>query len=103
MTNWKKPGTAIAATAWVAVCAYLYFAWPSLAALLEILALPGVEPFTLLPRAAFIVVGLLAMLGLILKDRCLRAPLALVVDAVIGAPALLVIAFLLHPFMVPIE
>ncbi|MGH7338279.1 MAG: hypothetical protein ACREI7_11910, partial [Myxococcota bacterium] len=88
-TRWKKPGTAIAAAAWVAVCAYLYLAWPSLAALLETLVPPGGEPLVRIPRAAFPVLALIAVFGLVLKDRWFRAPLALVVDAVVGAPALL--------------
>ena len=102
-TRWKRPGTALATTAWVAVCAYLYFAWPSLSALLETLTPPGGEPLVRVPRVAFPALGLLAALGLILKDRCLRSPVALVIDAVVGAPALIAIAMLLHPFFVPVE
>ncbi len=59
--------------------------------------LPGV------PRSAFLALGALALLGLTIKDRWLRAPLALVVDAVIGAPAFAVIAFLLQPFLIPVD
>ncbi len=105
ISKWKKPGTAIAAIAWIAVCAYLYVAWPSLTALLQTLDPPsaGVRWLIHLPRVAFLALGLLAVLGLTLKDRWLRAPLALVIDAVIGAPAFLVIGLLLHPFLVPIE
>ena len=56
-----------------------------------------------LPRVAFLALGLLAVFGLALKDRWLRAPLALVVDAVVGAPAFAVLALLLHPFFVPVD
>jgi hypothetical protein len=104
-TRWKKPGTAIAAIAWVAVCAYLYLAWPSLAALLETFRSPSpaVRWLIALPRGAFLALGLLAVLGLALKDRWLRAPLALAVDAVVAAPAFAVIAFLLEPFLDGVE
>jgi hypothetical protein len=97
--------TAIAAGAWISVCAYLYFAWPSLAALLEVLGSlpPSVRWLSRLPRAAFIAVALFAMLVLAVKDRWLRGPLALVVDAAIAAPALAAIALLLEPFLVPVE
>jgi hypothetical protein len=71
-TNWKRPGTALAAAAWIAVCAYLYLAWPSLAALLETLAPPGADPIVRIPRVAFPASGLLAVLGLVAKDRCCR-------------------------------
>jgi hypothetical protein len=100
----KKPGTAIAATAWLVVSAYLYFALPSLAALVDTLgSVPSaVSRLIHLPRVAFLALGLLAACGLTLKDRWLRAPLALVIDAVIGAPALLVIILLLYPFVVPV-
>ena len=47
--------------------------------------------------------GLLAVAGLVLKDRCLRSPAALVVDAVVAAPALAAIALLLEPFLIPVE
>lgn len=101
----KKPGTAIAATAWIAVCAYLYVAWPSLTALMETVgSIPSSVAWLIhFPRVAFVALGLLATVGLTLKDRWLHAPLALAIDAVIGAPALLVIVLLLHPFLVPIE
>ena len=102
-TRWKKPGTAITGAAWVVVCAYLYFAWPSLAALLETLAPPGAGPALDVPRAAFPAIAVVATLGLALKDRWLRAPFALAVDAVVAAPALAAIAFLIEPFLVPVE
>jgi hypothetical protein len=104
-TRWKKPGTAIAAIAWIAVCAYLYLAWPSLAALLETIrsTSPAVRWLIALPRVAFLAFGLLAVLGLALKDRWLRARFALAVDAVVAAPALAAIAFLIEPFLVPVE
>jgi hypothetical protein len=104
-TRWKKPGTAIAAIAWIAVCAYLYLAWPSLAALLETLrsTSSGVRWLIALPRVAFLALGLLAVLGLALKDRWLRGPFALAVDAVVAAPAFIAIAVLLHPFLVPVQ
>jgi hypothetical protein len=104
-TRCKQTGTAITAAAWIAVCAYLYVAWPSLAALLETLESPSVKVHWLihLPRVVFPALGWLAVIGLTIKDRWLRAPLALVVDAVVGAPALLVLALLLHPFLVPVE
>jgi hypothetical protein len=94
-------GTALAAAAWIAVCAYLYFAWPSLAALLETLGPPsaGVRWLIAVPRIAFPAVGGVAVLGLALKDRWLRTPLALVVDAVVAAPALAALALLLEPFL----
>jgi hypothetical protein len=97
-TNWKRPGTTVAAAAWVAVCAYLYLAWPSLVALLGTLVPPGAEPLIRIPRVVFPALGLLTVLGLVAKDRCLRSPMALVVDAVVGAPAFAVLALLLHPF-----
>lgn len=101
----KKPGTAIAATAWLVVSAYLYLVLPSLAALVDMLdSIPSaVDRLIHLPRVAFLALGLLAVFVLTLKDRWLRAPLALVIDAVIGAPALLVIVLLLHPFVVSVE
>ena len=101
----KKPGTAIAASAWLVVSAYLYFMLPSLAALVDTLdSVPSaVDRLVHLPRAALLALGLLAGFGLTLKDRWLRAPLALVIDAVVGAPAFLVIALLLHPFIVTVE
>jgi hypothetical protein len=101
----KKPGTAIAAAAWLVVSAYLYLVLPSLVALVDTLdSVPSaVDRLIHLPRVAFLALGLSAVLGLTLKDRWLRAPLALVIDAVIGAPAFLVIALLLHPFLVPVE
>jgi hypothetical protein len=95
--------TAISAAAWVAACGYLYFAWPSLAALLEAIVTPGAEPLVRLPRLAFPALGLLAVSGLVLKDRCLRSPTALAVDAVVGAPAFAALALLLQPFFVPVE
>jgi hypothetical protein len=92
--------TAISAAAWVAVCSYLYLAWPSLAALLETLRSPSTVVLWLiaLPPAAFLGLGLLAVLGLALRDRWLRPPFALAVDAVIAAPAFAMLAFLLQPF-----
>jgi hypothetical protein len=101
-TRWKRPGTAIAATAWVAICAYLYLAWPSLTALLETLGSPpaGLAWLVHLPRVAFATMGPLAVLGLVIKDRWLRAPLALAIDAVVGAPAFAMLALLLQPFFV---
>jgi cytochrome bd-type quinol oxidase subunit 2 len=101
----KKPGTAIAATAWLVVSAYLYLVLPSLAALVDTLdSVPSaVDRLIQLPRVAFLALGLLAVFGLTLKDRWLRAPLALAIDAVIGAPAFLVIVLLLYPFVVPAE
>jgi hypothetical protein len=101
--RWKAPGTAIAASAWIAICAYLYLAWPSLAALIETLVPPGGESLVRVPRVAFPALGLLAVFGLILKDRCLRTPLALAIDAVVAAPAFIAIVVLLHPFLVPVE
>ena len=47
------------------------------------------------PSSAFLAIGLLAAIGLALKDRWLRAPLALVIDALVAAPALAAIALLL--------
>jgi hypothetical protein len=104
-TRWKKPGTAVAAIAWIAFCAYLFLAWPSLAALLETLrsTSSGVRWLIALPRVAFLALGLLAVLGLALKDRWLRAPFALAVDAVVAAPALAAITLLRYPFFVPLE
>ena len=101
----KKPGTAIAATAWLAVSAYLYVVLPSLAALVDTLdSVPAaVDRLIHLPRVAFLSLGLFAACGLTLKDRWVRAPLALAIDAVIGAPAFAVIALLLHPFLVSVE
>ena len=100
-TKWT--GTALAASAWIAVCAYLYAVWPSLAALIEIAGPAPVQPLVQVPRIAFLALGLCAGCGLFLKDRWLRAPLALAIDAVIGAPAFAVIAFLLQPFFTPVE
>ena len=104
-TRWKTHGTAIAAIAWVAVCAYLYLAWPTLAATLETLRSPStiVRWLIALPRAAFPTFGLLAVLGLALKDRWLLPPFALVVDALVAAPALAALALLLEPFFVSVE
>ena len=98
-------GTAIAAGTWVAVCTYLYFAWPSLVALLEILGPPTAAGHCLVrvPRPAFPAIALLAIVGLVLKDRWLRASLALAVDALIAAPAFVLIGFLVHPILVPLE
>jgi hypothetical protein len=87
----------------VAVSAYLYFAWPSLAALLGTLVPPGAEPLVRLPRVAFPALGLLAVLGLVAKDRCLPSPMALAIDALVGAPAFAAIGFLLLPFVAPVE
>jgi hypothetical protein len=101
----KKPGTAVAATAWLVVSAYLYLVLPSLAALVDTFdSVPSaVDRLIHLPRVAFLALGWFAACGLTLKDRWLRAPLALVIDAVIGAPAFAAIALLLHPFFVPLE
>ena len=104
-TKWKKRSTAIAAIAWVAICSYLHLAWPSLTALLVTLGSPSSIVWWLIrvPRVAFLTIGLLAVFGLVLKDRWLLAPLALAVDAVVAAPALAAIAVLLEPFLVPVE
>jgi hypothetical protein len=104
-TRWKAPSTAIAATAWTAICAYLYLAWPSLTALIEAVASPSTSVRWVVdfPRGAIPVLGGFAVLGLALKDRWLCAPLALAVDAVVGAPAFIAIAVLLHPFLVPVQ
>ena len=98
-------GSAIATGTWVAVCAYLYFAWPSLAALLDVLGSTAAEDqwSARVPRVAFPAIALLAALGLVFKDRWLRAPLALAVDALLAAPALVAIALLLEPFLVRVE
>jgi len=101
-TRWKKPGTAIAAIAWIAVCAYFYLAWPSLTALLA--TLDSIPPALVrVPRVAFPILGLLAAIGLEAKDRWMSAPCALATDAVIGAPAFALIALLLDPFLFPVE
>jgi len=102
MNRTSLAGTVISAAAWAVVCGYLYFAWPSLAALIE--ALPvETHGLTRIPASAFLAIGLFTVLGLSLKDRWLRAPLALVVDAVVAAPALAAIALLLEPFLAPAE
>ena len=87
------------------VSAYLYVVLPSLAALVDTLdSVPSaVDRLIHLPRVAFLALGLVAVFGLALKDRWLRAPLALVIDAVVAAPAFIAIAVLLHPFLVPVE
>jgi hypothetical protein len=105
IANLKKPGTAIAAIAWLVVSAYLYLVLPSLAALVDTLdSVPSaLDRLIHLPRFAFLALGLFAACGLTLKDRWMRAPLALAIDAVIGAPAFIAIAFLLHPFVVPVD
>jgi len=97
-------GTAIAAGTWVAVCAYLYFAWPSLAALLELLGSTAAEGQGLVrvPRAAFPAIALIAILGLALKDHWLRASHALLVDTLAAAPPFAAIGFFLYPFFVPV-
>jgi hypothetical protein len=102
MNRTSLAGTAISAAAWAVVCGYLYFAWPSLAALLE--ALP-VETYGLthVPASAFLAIGLVTAISLSLKDRWLSTPFALAVDAVVGAPALLLLAALLEPFFVSVE
>jgi len=104
-TRWKRPGTAIAAAAWATVCAYLYFAWPSLTALLETLdSVPPLARWLIrAPRIALLALGLLAVIGLNLKDRFMRSPTALLVDALVAAPPLTAIAFLVYPFLVPLE
>ena len=104
-TTWKARATALSAIAWIAVSAYLYLAWPSLAALLEVLcpATPLVRGVIAAPRIAFPVFALVAVLGLALKDRWLRAPAALAVDALVAAPAFAAIAFLVEPFLIPVD
>ena len=103
-TRWKQGGTAIAATAWIAACGYLYFAWPSLTALIETLDRGhGVRRLVLLPRIAFLGFGLVAVLGLTVKDRWMSTAMALATDAVIGAPAFTLIAILLYPFFDAVE
>lgn len=102
MNRTSRAGTAISAVAWAVVCGYLCFAWPSLAALLEVLP---VETYglTRMPASAFPAIGLVTVIGLSLKDRWLRAPAALAIDAVVAAPAFALLAFLLEPFLVPVE
>ena len=102
MNRTSLAGTVISAAAWAGVSGYLYFAWPSLAALLE--ALPvETHGFARVPASAFLAIGLFTVLALLLKDRWLRAPLALLVDAVVAAPALAALVLLLEPLLVPIE
>jgi len=102
MNRTSLAGTAISAAAWAVVCGYLYFAWPSLAALLE--ALPvETHGLTRVPASAFLAIGLVTAISLSLKDRWLSPPLALAVDAVVAAPALAAIAMLLEPFLMPVE
>jgi hypothetical protein len=105
LSKWKNPGTAIAAAAWLAVWAYLYAVWPSLTALFESLhtAPSGLERLLSLPRAAFLVLSLATVLSLRIKDRWMSPAWALFVDAVTGAPALWMIAVVLHAFLVPVE
>jgi len=104
-TRCKRPSTAIAATAWAAVCVYLAFAWPSLAALLETLGMvpPRLRWLVRVPSVAFPALGLLAVIGLNLKDRFLRSSTAIIVDALFAAPPLTAIAFFAYPFLVPLE
>ena len=104
-TSWKRPGTAIAAISWAALCAYLYFAWPSLAALMEMLDSipPNLRWLLHVPRIAFAALGLLTVIGLNLKDRFLRSSTAILVDALMAAPPLTAIAFFVYPFLVPLE
>jgi len=103
-TRWKKPGTAIAATAWIAACSYLHFAWPSLAPLLETLdSSPGIQRIARVPRIAFLVSGLVVALALKAKDRWMGTSMSLVTDAVIGAPAFTLIALLIQPFLIDVE
>ena len=103
-TRWKRHGTAIAAIAWATVCAYLYFSWPSLTALLETLdSVPAIVRWLVcVPRFAFLTLGLLAVVGSILKDRCLRSSTAILVDALMAAPPLTAIAFFVYPFLIPL-
>ena len=102
MNRTSRAGTAIAATAWGVVCGYLTSAWPSLAALLDALTIET-HGLTRVPASAFPAIGLLTALGLSLKDRWLRAPAALAVDALVAAPALAAIALRLEPFRAPVE
>jgi hypothetical protein len=97
MNRTSLVGTAISAAAWAVVCGYLYFAWPSLAALLE--ALPAeAHGLARVPSSAFLAIGLVAATGLSLKGRWLSAPLALLVDGFAAAPPLAAIGFFLYPF-----
>jgi hypothetical protein len=89
----KALTTAIAASAWIGVCAYLYDAWPCLAG---VLGIP-------LPRTVFLSLGPAAAIGLRVKDRWMRAPTALFVDALIAAPPLAAIGFFLDPFLFPVD
>jgi hypothetical protein len=104
-SRWKRPGTSVAIAAWLAVWAYLFAIWPSLTALFESLGAPpsGVERLLRLPRAAFVALGLATALGLTAKDRWLGARWALAVDAAASAPAVGVIAAVLHAFLAPVE
>jgi hypothetical protein len=102
MNRTSLAGTAISAAAWAVVCGYLYFAWPSLIALLE--AVPvEMHGLTRVPPSAFLAIGLVTAIGLSLKDRWLSAPVALAVDAVVAAPALAAIAIFVEPFVLSVE
>lgn len=102
MNRTSLAGTAISAAAWAVVCGYLYFAWPSLAALLE--ALPvETHGLTRVPSSAFLAIGLVSAIGLSLKDRWLTARPALLIDAFAAAPPLAAIGFFVYPFLVPLE
>ena len=105
MAKLSRVCTAIAISAWVALSAYLYAVVPSLAVVVEGAgtAASGVERIVFLPRVAFLALGLLAAVGLALKDRWLGRSCALLVTTVLGAPACLVLAALLHAFLVPVE
>jgi hypothetical protein len=89
----KALTTAISASAWVLVTAYLFDAWPGLAAALDVH----------LPRTAVLALGAAALVGLRVKDRWLRARTALLLDALVAAPPLTAIAFFLLPFVLPVE
>ena len=102
MNRTSLVGTAISAAAWTAVCGYLYFAWPSLAALLELLPVE-MHGLARVPACAFLAIGSVTAIGLSLKDRWLSAPHALLVDAFAAAPALAAIGFFLYPFLFPVE
>ena len=105
LLKWKRPGTAVAIAAWLAVWAYLYAIWPSLTALFESVgtAPSGVERLLCLPRVTFPVLCLVTALGLTAKDRWLSARWAIAVDAATCAPAFWVIAAVLHASLEPVE
>ena len=102
----KPLGTAVAACVWILVCAYLYVEWPRLAAVLEILDSsipPWARSLAHLPKTAWLVWGLVIVIGLKIKDRWMSTPTALALDALLGSPAFIAIGFLLYPFVVPLE